>query len=89
MVYEDVNISLVNNMKIRKDEMQTLSRVKIIMGESHIDFRKQRVIMTLAGGREGTFSTFGKVIEFESSCIVICLSYTYLIIDRKRSFINK
>ena len=31
---------------------------------------------------------FKKVIEFESSCIVIYLSYIYLIIDVKRSFIN-
>ena len=31
---------------------------------------------------------FRKVIEFESSCIVISLSYIYLIIDGKRSFIN-
>ena len=31
---------------------------------------------------------FKKDIEFESSCIVICFSYIYLIIDGKRSFIN-
>ena len=31
---------------------------------------------------------FRKVIEFESSSIVICFSYIYLIIDGKRSFIS-
>ena len=31
---------------------------------------------------------FSKVIEFESSCVVICFSYIYLIVDRRRSFIN-
>ena len=32
---------------------------------------------------------FRKVIEFESSYIVICFSYIYLTIDGKRSFINQ
>ena len=33
--------------------------------------------------------TFRKVIKLESSCIVICFFYIYLIIDGKRSFNNK
>ena len=47
--------------------------------------------MTLTGG--GAIANdvlkFRKVIEFESSCIEICFSYIYLIIDRKRLSINK
>ena len=30
-----------------------------------------------------------KVIEFASSCILICFSYIYLIIDGKMLFMNK
>ena len=59
--------------------------------ESHIDFRTQCVIMTLVGWGAITNDVlkFIKVIEFESSCIIICFSYIYLIIDGKRSFINQ
>ena len=58
------------------------------------NFRMQCVIITLADGREKmelsltTFFKFRKVIEFESSSIVVCFSYIYLTIDGKRSFIN-
>ena len=47
--------------------------------------------MTLAGGGGYTNDVlkFRKVIEFESSRVVIYSSYIYLIIDRKRSFINQ
>ena len=34
------------------------------------------------------FLKFRKVIEFEQSCIVICYSYVYLIIDGKILFID-
>ena len=61
-------------------------------GESDIDFRAQRGIMALAGGRGGDIINdalkFRKVIEFGTSCTVIFFSYIHLNIDRKRSFIN-
>ena len=46
--------------------------------------------MTLAGGGAiiNDVLKFRKVLEFENSCIVICFSYVYLIIDEKRSFTN-
>ena len=52
------------------------------MDKSHIDFRTQYVIMTLVAWEAITNDVlkFRKVIEFESSCIVICFSYIYLII---------
>ena len=64
-----------------------------LRGESHIDFRTQCVIVTRAGGGGGGIANdvwkFRKVIEFESSCIVICVSYIYLVvIDGKKTFIN-
>ena len=50
-----------------------------LRSESHIDFWTQCVIMTLVGGGWGwgwaiinEVSKFRKVIEFESSYIVIC-----------------
>ena len=63
---------------------------------SYIDFRMQCVIMTLAGGGwvwgGGSITNdvlkFRKAIIFESSCIAICFSYIFVIIDGKRSFIN-
>ena len=59
-------------------------------GELHIDFRTECVTMTLTSGADITNDVlkFRKVIEFESSCIVICFSYIYLIVDGKRSFIS-
>ena len=62
----------------------------LFRGASHIDFRTQCVIMTLAGGGTVTNDVlkFRKVIEFESSCIVICFSYIYPIADGKRTFIS-
>ena len=60
-----------------------------LRGESHINFRTRCVIMTLAGRCTITNDVlkFGKVIEFESSCIAICFSYIYRISDGK-TFIN-
>ena len=54
-------------------------------GKSHIDFRTQHIIMMLAGGEVITNGVlkFRKVVEFESSCILICFSYVYLTIDGK------
>ena len=75
----------MNEMKVTR---------QICKGESYIDFRAQCVIMMLAGeGGWGVaitndFLKFRKVIEFESSCILICVSYIYLIIDPKKSFNN-
>ena len=42
-----------------------------VRGESHIDFNND------ARG----WATIRKVLDFESSCIVICVSYIYLIIE--------
>ena len=44
------------------------------------------------GGRENAITNdafkFTRIIEFESSSIVICFSYIYLMIDEKRQLIN-
>ena len=64
-----------------------------LRGESCIDFRTQRLIMMLevGGGGGGAITNdvlkFRKVIEFESSCIVICFYYIYLI-SLEKEFIN-
>ena len=78
------------------DEDKTI--VSLFRSGSHIDFPTQCVIMTFAGGcwwgGGGAWAInndvlkFRKVIEFECSCTVICISYIYLIIHGKRSFIN-
>ena len=59
-------------------------RKKELSVESHIDFRTQYVIMTLAGGGL-SLMTFWNYC----SCIVIWFFYNYLIVDGKRLFINK
>ena len=59
-----------------------------------IDFRMQAMNHNDAGGwRMGGAITndilkISKVFEFESSGVVIYLSYIYLIVDGKRQFIN-
>ena len=64
-------------------------RKKELSVDSYIDFRTQYIIMTLAGGGLSLDDLkFRKVTEFESSFIVICFSYIFLIIDGKRSYIN-
>ena len=62
--------------------------LKTIRDEPYINFCTQCVIMTLVGG-EGKATNddvlqFRKILKFESSCIVMCFSYIYLIIDEKR-----
>ena len=62
-------------------------------GESHINFCTQYAIMTLVGERRGEPITndvlkIRKIIEFQSSCIVIYFSDIYLITDGKISFSN-
>ena len=50
-------------------------KLRKLRGKSHIEFRTQCVIMTLAGGNRGGEAItngalkFTKIIEFESSCI--------------------
>ena len=50
-------------------------KLQKLRGKSHIEFRTQCVIMTLAGGNRGGEAItngalkFTKIIEFESSCI--------------------
>ena len=58
---------------------------KVTRGESRVDVRTQCIIMTVVGS--GCHQK-RKLIEFESSCIVISFLYIYLFIDAKRSFIN-
>ena len=59
---------------------ENLSKNVKLRGESHIDFRSQRFIMMLVDGGPITNGTlkFRKVIEFESSCIVICFSLIFI-----------
>ena len=62
----------------------------VLRGESHIDFHTQCFIMTLVieGAITNDVLKFKKVIEFQNSCIAICFSQIYLIIDGKSSFIT-
>ena len=53
-------------------------------GESHINFCMQCVKMTLSGGGLSLMAFWNNY-----SCITIFFSYSYLIINGKRSFINK
>ena len=69
--------------------MLSSANLNLVVDESHIDFRKQFIMTLAVGGKGGGTITndvlkFRKVIEFESSCIVISFSYIYLIIDLKR-----
>ena len=44
--------------------------------------------MALADAIINDVFKFRNVVEFESSCVIIYLSYIYLNVDGKRSFIN-
>ena len=71
-------------------EVLKMNSLGSFRGELYIDFRTECVTMTLTSGAAITndILKFRKVIEFGSSCIVICFFYIYLIVDGKRSFIS-
>ena len=61
----------------------------MLRGESYIDFCTLWVIMMFACGREGGGASvtndilkFRKVVEFETSGIVICFSYIYRYVQK-------
>ena len=83
------NVCCANKQTLTfKKNTTCLKQFIFIRGES------QCVITTLAWGGEGREAFTNdvlksrRIIEFESSFIVIGFSYIYLIIDKKRSFSN-
>ena len=71
-----------------KNVHKDVTKYLLLRGESYIDFDPHGWEEGWGGGRWVAMTNdvlkFRKVFEFESSCIVICFSYIYLIINGKR-----